>query len=334
MVAFFQYLTEKKISESESYIFAVEEPENCLHPRLQRELINSFKKISDGGSQIIITSHSPVFVGLSPINDISLISRRNGVASAQQVSDFETSEEFVNNIAEDLSVEPSDQITGYDACVFVEGPTDIDFLRWTASKLKEGGVIQSSFEDKNIGFVILGGDNIKHWIDRRAMHRLNKRFGVLIDGDRKNAGQHIPQKKLNWKEKCERDGGKFFILRKRDIENYIHPHVLRDTGLPEHTFDSFSDMKQIFGNNVYKHIENMSSDNLLQMDLYEENGIVRHEIKEIIEAFLELPQQNFHDIGCYRSVNACCFPITSSQFPSWISPAPFPRISKLTQIKN
>jgi len=288
MVAFFQYLTEKKLSEQDSYVFAVEEPENCLHPHLQRELINSFKKLSDEGSQIIITSHSPIFAGLSPIDDISLIKRQNGVASAQQVSDFTTPEEFVNNIAEDLGVEPSDQITGYNACIFVEGPTDIDFLRWTASKLKEGGVIQSNFEDKNIGFVILGGDNIKHWIDRRAMHRLNKRFGVMIDGDRKNAEQHIPQKKLNWKKKCEEDGGIFFILRKRDIENYIHPDAIRRAECPGHDYGSFSDMKAIFGPNVYKYIHDMLPEEILQMDLYEEGEIQKHEIKEIIEKFLEL----------------------------------------------
>jgi predicted ATP-dependent endonuclease of OLD family len=288
MVAFFQYLTEKELSEHDTYIFAVEEPENCLHPRLQRELINSFKKLSDAGSQIIITSHSPIFAGLSPIDDISLIKRQNGVASAQQVSDFPTSEGFVNNIAEDLGVEPSDQITGYNACIFVEGPTDIDFLRWIASKLKDEGVIQSNFEDKNIGFIILGGDNIKHWIDRRAMRRLNKRFGVMVDGDRKNSTQHIPQKKLNWKQKCEEEGGIFFILRKRDIENYIHHDTLIRAGCPEQEYDSFTDMKQIFGPNVYKYIHDMSANEILQMDLYNEGETQKHEIKEIIEKFLEL----------------------------------------------
>ena len=288
MVAFFQYLTEKKLPEQGSYVFAVEEPENCLHPRLQRELINSFKKISDGGSQIIITSHSPIFAGQSPIDDISLIKRQEGVASAQQASDFPSAEEFVNDIAEDLGVEPSDQITGYSACIFVEGPTDIDFLCWIASKLKEEGVIQSNFKDKNIGFVILGGDNIKHWIDRRAMHRLNRRFGVMVDGDRKDAAQHIPQKKLNWKTKCETDGGLFFILRKRDIENYIHLDSIRRGGYTEHEYDSFSDMKKVFGPNVYKCLQGMTSTEILQMDRYEEGGVEKHEIKEIIEEFLEL----------------------------------------------
>jgi len=288
MVAFFQYLTEKNFSGQGGYIFAIEEPENCLHPGLQRELINSLKKLTEGGSQIIITSHSPIFVGQSPVDGLSLIKREKGIAIAEQIIDYSTADDFIYNIAEDLGVEPSDQITGYNACIFVEGPNDIDFLKWSALNLKKKSHIDFDFDDKNIGFIIMGGDNIKHWVNRRAMHRLNKRFGVMIDGDRKSKEQHIQQRKLDWKKNCEECGGLFYILRKRDIENYIHKNAISRSGRSYKDYDDFSDMKELFGDNVYKCFKDMPCEELLEMDKYIESGVEKHEIRDIITSLLSL----------------------------------------------
>jgi AAA15 family ATPase/GTPase len=66
MVAFFQYLAVRGRESGGDFVFAVEEPENCLHPGLQRELIESFRQLVDEGYQVIATSHSPVFAGSSP----------------------------------------------------------------------------------------------------------------------------------------------------------------------------------------------------------------------------------------------------------------------------
>ena len=64
MVAFFQYLAQKQ--HERDVIYAVEEPENCLHPGLQRELADSFADLAADGAQVVLTSHSPVFAGASP----------------------------------------------------------------------------------------------------------------------------------------------------------------------------------------------------------------------------------------------------------------------------
>jgi predicted ATP-dependent endonuclease of OLD family len=67
MVAFFQYLTDRKIAGKDvNLIYAIEEPEAFIHPGLQRELAKSFNELSISGFQILITSHSPVFAGFSP----------------------------------------------------------------------------------------------------------------------------------------------------------------------------------------------------------------------------------------------------------------------------
>jgi len=284
MVAFFKYLAEKGKSSFGDYVFAVEEPENCLHPGLQRELVSSFRKLADEGYQTIVTSHSPVFAGASPVEDLALIVRDKGVARAIQAPEIDP-----NKVAEELGVEPADQITCYNACIFVEGPNDILFWKTVAAKLKEGGHIGENFDDKRMGFVISGGNNLKYWIDSRGMQRLTRRFGVVVDSDKKSPQHCIPQRKLNWKQKCEEQGGKFFILRKREIENYIHSAALQRAGKPLMEYDDFTDMKSEFGDNVFKTITEMTCDEILEMDRYEENGTERHELQEIVEELLSLP---------------------------------------------
>lgn len=82
MVAFFQYLAQRDRESGGDFVFAVEEPENCLHPGLQRELVTSFRQLADEGYQVIVTSHSPVFAGASSIEDLALVVREVGVARA------------------------------------------------------------------------------------------------------------------------------------------------------------------------------------------------------------------------------------------------------------
>jgi len=284
MVAFFKYLTEREQNGTRKYVFAVEEPENCLHPGLQRDLVSSFRKLADEGYQTIITSHSPVFAGASPIDDLALITRNEGVAKAIQTPDID-----VFMVAEELGVEPADQITCYNACIYVEGIDDIMFWNTIASKLKEAGTIREDFKDKNVGFVISGGDNLKHWIDLRAMNKISRRFGVVVDSDKKDDRQCIPEQKLKWKSKCEADGGKFYFLRKREIENYIHPAALQRAGKPRTAFDDFTDMKKEFGENVVKTIKDMTSAEILEIDRYMEGRVEHHELKEIVEELLLLP---------------------------------------------
>jgi len=47
-------------------------------------------------------------------------------------------------------------------------------------------------------------------------------------------------------------------------------------------------MKATFGENVFKVIRDMSCDEILEMDCYEEDGVQHHELMEITQAFLAL----------------------------------------------
>lgn len=105
MVAFFEHLAEKTVLNKQNLIFGIEEPENGLHPGLQRDLASSLQQLAEQGRQIIITTHSPVFAGVSPIDDLVLIVREQAVAKA-----FQTPNLDLDKVAKELGVEPSDQI--------------------------------------------------------------------------------------------------------------------------------------------------------------------------------------------------------------------------------
>jgi hypothetical protein len=158
--------------------------------------------------------------------------------------------------------------------------------------LRDRRHVDSDFDDKRIGFVLCGGETLKHWINLRAMDRLNRHFGAVVDSDRKSQQDNVPNRKLNWKQKCEAQGGLFFILRKREIENYLHSNAITQSGRTLVPYDDFTDMKDIFGENVFKVITNMSCEEILEMGRYEEDGVEHHELKEIVRAFLALPNSN------------------------------------------
>jgi hypothetical protein len=109
-----------------------------------------------------------------------------------------------------------------------------------------------------------------------------------VDSDKKSDRHCIPERKLNWKRRCEEQGGRFIILRKREIENYIHAAALQRSGKPRIDFNDFTDMKKEFGDNVFKTVSDMTCDEILEMDRYMENGVEHHELKEIVEEILRL----------------------------------------------
>jgi len=284
MVSYFEYVAEKKREGSKDIVYGIEEPENCLHPGFQRELVSSFRSLVEEGFQIIVTSHSPVFAGASPLEDLTLVARDGGIAYSVQYPEL-----LLETVASELGIGPSDHLIGYMAILFLEGPADESFFREVASKLKSAGHLAKDFNDVKLGIVITGGDNIKHWVDRKVMKQLNPRFCVLIDSDKANAADPIAAKKLRWKSDCERDGGTFLILRKRAIENYVHANALARRSIPFSSYDAFTDMKRHIGRkDVWKTIYDMTPDEILSMDKYEEGGTEHHELKELIESVLSM----------------------------------------------
>lgn len=284
MVAFFQYLAKARNASSRDTLFAIEEPENSLHPGLQRELASSLRALSNTrGQQILVTSHSPVFAGESDPDGLLLVTRTAGTSTVKLGHDVD-----LMSVARELGIEPSDQLAGYSACVFLEGPSDVEFLECVATKLKSAGAIQQTPADCNIGLIPCGGDNLRYLVNRGHLIQLSRRFAVVVDSDRTAAGSPVSGRKLNSKRDCESAGGLFHILRKREIENYLHPDALTREGKPQIAFDDFSDMKDLFGDNVFKVVRAMTAVEISERDLYVDGSAQKHELAEILTEIASL----------------------------------------------
>jgi len=288
MVAYFQYLSQRQREATNPirHVYAIEEPETYLHPGAQRVLLESFKDIARN-EQILVSSHSPVFAGSTDVADLILITRVAGMATGLQGGHLDH-----RQVAEELGVEPADSIYGYKAAAFLEGPEDCEFFQHLAAIFRQSGHLPETFEERGIGLIPGGGDNLKGLVGRKAMGAINKRFAVILDSDRKTATAPLSKNKTRLKAGIEADGGLCFILRKREIENYLHPRVIQDaTGKAMPGVDlNHADMKSIFGTGICGLISHMSAAQILERDAYQDQGVEKHELLEICLSILELPQ--------------------------------------------
>ena len=286
MVAYFQYLAQTASTGQvgRERVYAIEEPETYLHPSAQRVLLDSLLLISDR-SQISLTSHSPVFAGSTRRDQLVLVTKRGSAAEISQGGALN-----LDRVADELGVHPSDSLYDYKACVFVEGPGDVTFLEAVAGKLKECGEVNCTFEDKGIGLIPLGGkDTLTWWVTRGALSKTKKKYGVLVDSDRQSASDTLPSALLGWQQYCQQDGGKFHITLKREIENYLHPAVLPKHPGIKASIGDFDDVKKAFGDNkIVRFVTKMSAQQILERDVYMDNGQERHELAEVIKDFMTL----------------------------------------------
>jgi putative ATP-dependent endonuclease of OLD family len=288
MVAFLKYMAEKGTEMPR--IYAIEEPETYLHPKAQRDLIEAFRMLKAKGSQVIITSHSPVFAAEASQEDIILVCRGACHADVTQ-GDVVSSE----SIVQELGILPRDSVAGYAACVFVEGPADQVFFETVSRKLHEAGKVRADLGTARIGIVPVGGNNLKFFVEKELiLKRLNRQFAVVVDSDKTHQTDQVGQRLLRWKQTCEQEGGMFFILRKRAIENYLHPDAIQRVLGRTITVEDFNNVKQLISTDFdwQRHlkpvIEAMSADEILEMQKYSEAGHRQDEFVEILDNVLQL----------------------------------------------
>lgn len=121
IIALFRLIAQSNL-EGE-FIFAMEEPENSLHPKAQRQLLGVVQEISES-NQVIVTTHSPVFIDRSRFESNILLTRKaagNTVARIFQPDDLSA-------IRTDLGIRASDALLkgGGNCAVLVEGNTEED----------------------------------------------------------------------------------------------------------------------------------------------------------------------------------------------------------------
>ena len=215
MVAYFEYLSTK--TNAENQIFAIEEPEIYLHPSAQNNLLRSIMTISNN-NQFFISTHSPIFAGVSKGEYSVLVTKENWKSLYDQWWNV------LQRIINELGILPEyNLIETAKYIVFVEWKDDVEFLKSFANT-----VLSKDLESDWIICCIGWWSALKNSADLDLFKKIAQtqhRYAIVIDSD------NWDPLKIKSKElltgKCVSDWAKFFELSKREVENYCHHEAIK-----------------------------------------------------------------------------------------------------------
>jgi predicted ATP-binding protein involved in virulence len=216
LLNYFRAEAERKNAEDRNVIYAIEEPETSQHPTWQVELFNALVELSENeNTQVLITTHSPSLAGLVNTDKIRFINRINGLPVVQKGT-----EDNLGTIAQTLGMLPDVALSidnfGVQAILCLEGPTDVEFFNHI------GKLFDFDLEnDERILTIFLGGGTLMHWVNKNYLAKLNKPEIHIYDND--VAKYQIAVDQVN-----ERAGSWAALTKMLEVENYIHPRLIKE----------------------------------------------------------------------------------------------------------
>lgn len=223
------------LHKNKNLLIFIEEPEQYLHPGLQRKIINTFLK-EEGfeNFQFFFTTHSNHFLDITlDFDDISIFSVKKELDNS--TDDEKIPSFIVKNLSEgdqsalDLLGVRNSSVFLTNCTIWVEGITDRFYLRHFLKLYKKEFNNDKNWlnlqEDIHYSFVEYSGNNITHWsfLDSKEkpinVKKLCGRLFLLSDQD-KGKEQRLEQLKETLSEE------RFHALECREIENLVSKEVL------------------------------------------------------------------------------------------------------------
>ena len=206
----------RKQEIGKGYILLIEEPEIYLHIGAQKGMCSILKDISKEG-QVIISTHSNIFVDKSDLSTTYLLIKENGETKLRK---FEGDKE----ILEELGISPSD-IFLTNGVILVEGPSDVEIVKIFAD------AISKNWDEYNMAVLPIGGSNIEHH-DPATLLKVNPNIAVILDSDVKSESSKLPATKEDLKQKFENAGITVYFWKKngkyiRTIENLFTTEAIK-----------------------------------------------------------------------------------------------------------
>lgn len=190
--------------EPEYELLIIEEPENHLHPDMQRRFLQFLKENTPSNKQFILSTHSSIFLDVRYVNRILFSSFDDGTIN---ISDATSRAKILQN----LGYSVNDNLVS-DLIVLVEGSGDKSFL--------EEFFIKLGFDTKfNIKIWILGGDEMVN--QDLSAFKQDYKIIALVDKDT------MSEKNREVFEKhCAEYDIVFHKLNRYSIESYFSSRAL------------------------------------------------------------------------------------------------------------
>lgn len=262
LLSFFLADAERKNTNNKNVIYAIEEPETSQHPDFQIMLMNTLKQLSEATDrQILLTTHTPEIVKMVNKDNLIFVQKSdNNSVLVQQNNNID-----LKKVADTLGILP---FVSYKGVIFVEGTTDITFLK-NLNKLTE---LKDIIDINQFTFIPLYGcGNVDTWIKEDYLRDSNVKCLYFKDRDDNTPVTIIQPNNI-------------IKTTKREIENYIPHEVIENrfeflfTDTEKQNWDNL-DIASImvtnhnvnFGQDNNKHSENVIKNILQSKDVW--NGI-------------------------------------------------------------
>lgn len=248
LLNFFRAKAEKDAQDKDTgIIYAIEEPETSQHPHNQVLLIHAFSDLAEApGYQVFVTTHTPMLARRFEQRTLRYLDDLNGRPTVRYGSDENT----LRDIVLSLGVLPDHNIKAF---VGLEGRNDIRFLRHISRILHGADAslpdLGRAEDDGHLMFVPLGGSSLDLWVSR--LERLNRPEFYIVDRD--TTPPDDPHYKAKVDEWNRRDGCEAWNTEKRELENYIHPDIIRaEYPVYAGTGGDFEDVPLLFAQAVHE----------------------------------------------------------------------------------
>ena len=248
LLNFFRAKAESEAAGSETgLIYAIEEPETSQHPHNQVMLVKALEDLVEMPEcQVFVSTHTPVLARRFNQNALRLVSRTGEQPTVQHGRDEGT----IKEIVESLGVLPDHNVKAFFG---IEGKNDINFLSIISKMLHEANedIPDLGKEEDNgrLVFVPLGGSNMVLWTSR--LEEFNRPEFYLMDRD--NPEPQKPKYHEFAQDVANRDNCTSWTTKRKELENYIHPDVIRPS-YPNYKGNGsdFEDVPELFAQAVHE----------------------------------------------------------------------------------
>ena len=208
-----------------TFVMALEELENNLHPALQRRLLTYiYEKSIEHNFPIFLTTHSSVAIDLFNKKKEASIYHITHDGKESKCTPVRAYIEHMG-VLDDLDVRASDLLQA-NGIVWVEGPSDrIHINHWI--DLYSGGEL---IEGSHYQCVFYGGRLLSHLsadegdgdsAEGISILRVNRNAAVVIDSDKRDAHDALNSTKKRIIEEIAEIGGVSWVTAGREIENCV-----------------------------------------------------------------------------------------------------------------